>query len=108
MKRRKIYKYEKHDIISSLRTVNILPGNLVVAGCFQKIFKVCEMSNNIQIPGMVFRDNAGLPILSLNFLNQRKTYKLQEINAINMIPGDRNGSPDESFFFKSYIRGGIN
>jgi len=33
-------------------------------------------------------------------------YKYLKINNINMLPGDRNGSPDESFFFNTL--GGLN
>jgi len=46
---------------------NMIPGNLTRLpdeSLQQKPYKSSKIINNIQVPGMVFRDNAGLPILS--------------------------------------------
>jgi hypothetical protein len=43
-----------------------------VAECSQKVFKVINVANNIQVPGMAFQSNAGLPIHSSRFKWQGK------------------------------------
>ena len=41
-------------------------------------------------------------------MKNQKIYKLQDINDINMLPGDRNGSPDDCFYsFLDALRGEI-
>jgi len=51
----------------SVTIKNMIPGDLTKLpnkSLQQKPYKSSKIINNIQVPGMVFRDNAGLPILS--------------------------------------------
>jgi uncharacterized LabA/DUF88 family protein len=83
-------------IISGNR--NGLPDDLVQ----EKTYKPEKVSNNIQVPGMVRKGNAGFPILSKENSGNGKIYKLQQDSRISMLPGDPQGSPDE--FFSENVR----
>jgi len=65
----------------------------------EKTYKPEKIVNNIQVPGMTRKGNAGLPILSKI---KQKVYKPRNFGSNNMYPGDPKGSPDE-FFSKDTV-----
>ena len=71
----KAYKYNNPNVN------NIHPGNPqgLPDDYFQKAFKLKETINNIQVPGMVLRNNAGLPISS-NEINKKKAIVFVDAN----------------------------
>jgi len=60
----------------------------------QNAFIQENAGKDIQVPGMVLRDNAGLPY------SKQKIYKCSDILNFRMFPGDPSGSPDALFFLK--------
>jgi len=58
MLKQKVYK---SDIVNHN---SMLPGNLkrLPDELLHKVFKIKSINSNIQVPGMAFRSNAGLPI----------------------------------------------
>ena len=83
---RKIYKELQTINNSNLRVVsmipgdqNVLPDDLILK---QKHYKLAKIINNIQIPGMAPRSNAGLPIFSFSILNIILDVKHEKCSSI--------------------------
>jgi hypothetical protein len=67
MRKQKINILKSNNSSNNLTIVSTILGNQGVAEYFQKIFKVSAVINNIQIPCMALRSNAGLPVFSWEF-----------------------------------------